>query len=384
MKLLFISYYYGEDFAAGIQNERFIRAISGNCEELSVVTRYYSINRGEITVVNSSTNRVIKLFENYFLSFLNGVLSFDEMKWMLKVFFYVRKRKFDFDIVHINSSPYLIQLLGFYFKFIEKKKWVMHLLDPISDNSYINNHRLSKGLLRIMEWFMIKHADYVIVNNQRMYDKLSTRYKKCVSKISVLSQISPKMRFFNLSSNQKLEIMHAGTIYGKRNLKFVVKTLCILQNRRCNIQDLKISFIGSVSKSNMNYFLENGFSDVVDFLNPVSHANLEEKLKFASALLLIDGFEDEGLFAPSKLYDYLSYNKIIFAITPNRSVTRDLIQKNGHLCFGEAEEVELANAIQSLLTNRNYFVGSFNNNWINECSAESISAQYCAIINSRY
>ena len=75
----------------------------------------------------------------------------------------------------------------------------------------------------------------------------------------------------------------------------------------------------------------------------------------ADGLLLIDSLDCEGVFFPSKLCEYFSFQRIIFAITPKSGITSDLLTEAGHLFFSDGEEELLSDSLLNILKNLQSF-----------------------------
>nr|WP_315217746.1 hypothetical protein [uncultured Flavobacterium sp.] len=383
-KIIFISYYYDEGFASGIQNSRFVESLLSADLEVLVVYRFSNKNNIANSIqIESPKFLVLKSIFYKFFPKTAGVLSIDEFFWILKVILHLRKIANTYDVIHVVSFPFYIQFIGLYFKNFKKKKWVMQLLDPISDNNYVNTNNISNFLLNHIEKKIVGSADLVFLNNRRIQNILELRYPNMKSKFCMLPLLTdPKIKTSN-SLFEKITLCHSGSLYGFRNIDFIVNSLCLIKDRILKEKKIEILFIGNCPPYEIKKVIDNDLSEIIIFIPYMPQINLYEYLSKSDGLLLIDSMAVEGVFTPSKLCEYFSFQKIIFAITPKESVVTDILEGTNHLCFNNGDEVLFSESILEIIENREKFSNSFNKNIYKEYLPDKIVKDYNLMINSK-
>jgi hypothetical protein len=92
--------------------------------------------------------------------------------------------------------------------------------------------------------------------------------------------------------------------------------------------------------------------------------------------------DSEGVFFPSKMCEYFSFQKIIFAITPKTSATSYMLEESGHLFFSEGEEELLSNSLLSILKDSNYYNNAFDKNYYTKFLPKEISNGYMKLLKT--
>lgn len=381
-KALFIFYYYSKGYAAGIQNERLISGLEYYPFDYEIIYRYSR---------NTSIQKALQISSPQ-LEFLNKIINFlipgvipiirlDEILWTLIVILRIRRSPDEYNFIHIASSPFFIQLIGNYFKARKKIKWVVQLLDPVSDNFFINTKPASRYLLSWLEKVVINKSDLVITNNQRLGNKLKYRYQEVIDKLFIIPPVTDKNLRGTSKRNKDITIIHSGGIYGYRTLDYLIKSLRLFNDKYKLSDALEIQLIGNCSEGEREKVKNNQLENQIKFVDYLERAELNMRLAKADAFLVIDALNYEGIFFPTKLCEYFSLNKIIFAITPRESITSDIITESKHLCFSNNEEEKFADALFNLVKDRNCY-NQFDKNYFRKYSHDIVALDYLSAIDS--
>jgi hypothetical protein len=381
-KVLFVSYYYGEGYASGIQNKRLVESLLKKGIEINVVCRYSDHKSiGIIDKINSPNFNWFNFFQNKIFPGLSHVINIAEIFWIIKVIIFYKKRFKKYNFIHIASSPFLIQFIGSYAKKLYGCKWIVQLLDPVSDNNYINSSNYANVILKKLEKSVVSSSDLVLFNNNRLLSKFTARYITQCDKFKFLHHCTYESVHESSCRNKKFTIYHSGSLYAGRKIDFLVQSLVYLRNITNSLTELEICFVGNCSKENMDIVFLNKLEDIITFRNYISFDEMNKLLMCADALLTIDALGIECNFAPSKLCEYFSFQKPIFAITPNLGVTSDVLFNTGHQCFHEGEEFKLAIEFDRILSNRNNLNKNFNKNLYKSYLPENVSMEYLNFLN---
>lgn len=382
-KILYISYFYGEGYASGIQNIRLVKALEAMNVNCDVICRFTKNTENERLIkIHFPDWKKLNTLQFKLFPGLNGIISFDQICWVFKVLFIMRKKLKDFDIIHISSSPFFIQLLGFFFVKCNNGKWIVQLLDPISDNNYINSSRYGFFLLRLIERFIVKNSNIILFNNKRMLSKYSERYPDSIHKYKMLFHVTNDGIITSDVKYTKITLYHIGSLSALRKIDFLVNTLNVLRTEIGQLNDFQFIFIGTCSLQDKELVKINNLENVIVFQDYMSFEEMNRKVCKADGLILIDALGSEGVFAASKLCEYFSFQKIIFAITPKEGVTKDILTETGHLCFDVGDEKKFALALKNLFLNRNFYVNKFNELIYQNYLPKRIAVEYENIIAS--
>jgi len=380
-KILFISYYYGEGYAAGIQNKRLTDALTSHGIDSKVICRFCKISDNDnIYKINFPNWKKLNFLQYKLFPGLNGIITIDQIFWLLKVLFFLRKRFKEFEYIHIASSPFLIQLLGYYIKKRSKCKWVVQLLDPISDNNYMNTYKYGMKILKKIEKMTVKNADLILFNNNRLLKKFQERYCDYQSKFKTLLHVTDKNIITSDLRNKKVTLYHTGSLSALRKIDFLVKSLLKLRGISDKITELEIHFVGDCSIQDKNMVKQHKLENIILFSDYVTFNEMIALLSRADALIIIDSIGSEGVFAASKLCEYFSFQKPILAITPKEGVTSDILKSTGHLCFDVGDEELLANELAKMLFNRKWLDDKFNKSIFENYLPENIAKNYLQLI----
>jgi hypothetical protein len=91
-----------------------------------------------------------------------------------------------------------------------------------------------------------------------------------------------------------------------------------------------------------------GLDGVVQFSGRIANAECDAILETADALLVVDAPATESVFLPSKLFDYLPFDRPIVGLTPANGASADLLREL-ECPVAEPDDVEaIANVIEGL------------------------------------
>jgi hypothetical protein len=380
-KTLFIMYYYGDGYAAGNQNRRLIDSIASKELDYNVICRYSSISdKAYIKKISTSKCWILNGILYKIFPGLNSVTSFDELFWIIKVLVYLRKKSKKYYYIHIVSSPFFIQLIGHFINTRKQTKWIVQLLDPITDNSYIKPSKLGSFCLNRIERFVARNSDLILFNNDRLLNRFKVRYPNLKDKFRLLLLITDSIIVSDNQKNEKITLFHGGSLYGLRKIDFLIAALNKLKIITDKIRLIEIHFLGNFPQHDRDLVMQNDLEKIVLFHKYMPFEQMSVLLGKADALIIIDALESEGIFTPSKLCEYFSFEKPIFAITPKESVTSDFLSGTGHLCFNEGEEDQLAVELSNLIKDRNYFDGKFNKHLYENHLPNRIAEKYIEML----
>ena len=189
---------------------------SGGVESYIVKITNFLQENNDVTIICSSTNKTTKndnIIELYTGKFLRKSI------YNIRLYFYVKKHKNEFDLIHINGEN------GFFIPLIKNTKTVMTLHGSMLENTIVNiknfNFRsiisyITGMALGYMEIFACKRANKIIAVSKHIRTYFSEHAGR--NDINYIPTCINKMDTINISETDKLRIAEMKSKY---------KTVCL-------------------------------------------------------------------------------------------------------------------------------------------------------------
>ena len=284
----------------------------------------------------------------------------DQVVWIRRLMLEVKNnfQQEDFEALITFGHPWSDHLAGLQIQQYLNIPWIAHFSDPWSDNPYYLN--ISKKQLHRMqnqEKAVIRAADSIIFTNPATVNLVMKKYPgQLKAKVSVIPHGFEKKLVRgvrNISRKRhKLRIVHTGNLYGPRSPEGLLKAIATLKNKGELYKEIEVSFVGQVKYLStwQSYITKNQLSTQVRFSPSVSYRDSLKIASEADVLLLIDAPNDrESVFLPSKLIDYLVYNRPILGLTPKKGVSAELLRKLGCPVAPPDDPGEIASTLGELI-----------------------------------
>jgi hypothetical protein len=233
------------------------------------------------------------------------------------------------------GQPWTDHLAGLQFKEQSRLPWVAHFSDPWADSPYINTSNWVKNKRREMEEAVIKSADAVVFVSQQTADLVMQKYPDgWRNKAHIVPHGFEVLETMGLPStkagDQPVEFVYTGNFYGPRTPQTLLDAASLLISRPEYKNLFRLRFVGPISAAIKTKVQESGLADIVLFEGAVPFSKSQEFCQQADVLLVIDApSESASVFLPSKLIDYMAFNKPILGITPLSGSSADLIRQLG-------------------------------------------------------
>ncbi len=258
------------------------------------------------------------------------------------------------DVVITTGPPHSLHLIGMQLQKKQNVKWIADFRDPWTTIHYHKSLRLNKSSERKhkqLETSVLKSADVITVTSPTTKKEFQAITEKPIEVITNGFDVSEKIE---IEMDSKFSISHIGSLLSERNPEILWKVLADISKENASFKnELQLKFAGAVSgevKQSLQKFqlLEN-----CKFLGYVSHSEAL-KLQHKSQVLLlveIDRVETRAII-PGKLFEYLSAERPIIALGPNKSDIEGIIaETNSGKFFNYADAENLKIEILRLYKN---------------------------------
>lgn len=127
----------------------------------------------------------------------------------------------------------------------------------------------------------------------------------------------------------KINLLHAGTLLGPRNPKFLLQAISELnQENEDFAQKVTFTFIGKVNKALTDVISRNDLKNVTFLTSRMSYKKSLQLIEQADASFVIEAIADFSPFLPGKVADIAFAEKPIIGLSPKKSEVRRLLGDN--------------------------------------------------------
>jgi glycosyltransferase involved in cell wall biosynthesis len=258
--------------------------------------------------------------------------------WIIPAIYEGRKviRKYGNDVVLCTfSNPWSDHIIGLYLKWKFKIPWIAHFSDPWASNPYIQWSSGIKNLQIKMENSVIEAADQVVFVSEETRTLFSEHYGYKINKKSVaISHISaPELENMRRSRpiQKRMLLTHAGDFYGPRTPKYFLQALYELKKEKnYSLVPPRVLLIGNIDPKYQLMIQEKGLQDIVEIHSPVPYIESLQYIVDSDVLILIDALsDDQSVFFPSKLVEYIGSGNPVLAMTPINGTSARVIRETG-------------------------------------------------------
>jgi O-antigen/teichoic acid export membrane protein len=255
-------------------------------------------------------------------------------------------------VIFSSHPPIATHLAALLLKLRYGNPWIADFRDPLIGNALRTGLR---GLAFDLptEWLIFHFADVVIANTETVRDDWLRRHPAQADKIRLIwNGFDPEDGFAATPSprHARRRIAHAGTVYGDRSPAPLLASLTrLIDAGRLRPDAFSLTLLGPVEERSFNPDhplgdrLRRAGCLAVDS-RMAAKEEAQALILDADILLLLDivaqGRASSQL--PAKIFDYLRAGRPILAITPHRSVIRDVLAGAGvpHLCIAADDPQE--------------------------------------------
>jgi glycosyltransferase involved in cell wall biosynthesis len=293
----------------------------------------------------------------------NGLLSFIRGNFFIpdpKIFWVNPSIKFlntflktnKIDVIISTGPPHSMHLIAQKLKQKNNIKWIADFRDPWTDlyyNKEFNQLSFAKNRNRKLEIAVLKNADCVLT----VSNSLKKEFVKQAKRVEVITNgfDSEVLEQNTVNLDEKFSISYIGLLPKQSNPKLFFSALRKICFENANFKrDLKLNFIGDISEDVKHEIQINNLSENTEFMEYVPHKKaIEYQQKAQVLLLLIPNIENAQGILTGKLFEYLTTNRPIFAVSPpNIDLEQILEETNTGFVLDYHDELKIKKVIEGL------------------------------------
>jgi len=325
----------------------------------------------------NSNGSVVKKIWKFVKDFFTDIFQFPDkhVGWLPFAFFKALRiiRKNKIDVIYSSSPPHSVHIISTLLKIITRKKLIIEFRDPWSrspwhierdSNTY---ERLKHYFLKKLESFVVTYTDYVILITQEMKINFTSYYKHIPPEkfVVLYNGYDPdiknefaqrKKADVSDSNNLPIVFTHTGTLYKLRDpspILLAIKNMYeqnLLSKKNCLFQFIGVITDDLIHVKKLTHDL--GIHEFVKFLPPIPSQEVYKILLNSNILMLIQPVTKLQL--PGKFYDYICFNKPIFAVGETGGSTENMIKNRFGLFADYNDKNEIQNSIKTLIEDPDY------------------------------
>jgi hypothetical protein len=315
-----------------------LRAVSGknknqklDCNEKPAAVFLYA---------DETFRKEINLFTR-FKDFVSELLTFPDYAqgWIIPAIHrgaqIIRQNKIE--VIFATATPWSSLVVGYFLKKMSGAKLIVDFRDPWITNPFSDKTRwfVFKKVESFLEKRIVKAADFVTLNTRELTKEFQTKYKFIPEeKFHTLingydSKELENIQPVELSHNQdKLVLSHIGGLYGLRDPAPVFKAIIEIRKQKPQLAS-RIIFqqIGGLDlEYDLNaYIKENDMEGAFIDYGPLEYSQALKHMAASDMLLIIQ--QNTTTQIPSKLYEYIYFNKPIVSIGTEKGALANLIKE---------------------------------------------------------
>lgn len=255
------------------------------------------------------------------------------------------------DIIFSTGGPASSHLAAVVNGLILRKPVILELQDPLVGNGIGRNSR-SAMLLAALEKFIVRFSNKVAYVTQQAAREAQERYGTnnitCIypGAKNYIEQTDRKQT----NTNEKLRLVHLGTIYSTRNFNTLITAIdSLIESNQLKESEIELINLGDIYDFKDDYLKKSYFKQY-----PIRPR--EEAIKFAATSdinLIIQHTDPRSTTTiPYKTYDYLNIGRPILGLTNNQELS-SMLKDYGHAAVDVNNPPEIAKVLIDLKMKKN-------------------------------
>lgn len=233
------------------------------------------------------------------------------------------------------AQPWFDHLVGLQLRRRSGLPWVAHFSDPWVDSPYYDD--VPPALRRRWEEeeaAVIDSCDAVVFTSSETAELVMRKYATSrQSKVFVVPhgfdpELTPERP--PRRRDGRLRIVHTGDFYeGRRSPSGLLRAIAMLLQRPPWRDRLELVLVGAVPETYRHEAEALGLGAAITYLGRLALRETSAAAATADVLVSIDAPAERSVFLPSKLIDYLAFEKPILGLTPAEGAAARLLRALG-------------------------------------------------------
>jgi hypothetical protein len=238
---------------------------------------------------------------------------------------------------------------------VPRMKWAAQFSDPWVDNPYTawtDSSDLEAASRQERE--VIAQADSVVFVSDNTTDLVMQKYPPdWREKVSVVPHLLDldlmPLTKPTTSKGDRIRLVHTGSLYaGERVPSGLFTALHELDQYGKDSFGFEFQFVGWVPAEGIKQTHHSDLEDSISWTTPLYYKPCLTEMANADVLVVIDADFDISPFLPSKISDYLLFDKPILGLTPAGSATSRLLERLGYPSAGPNDVPAIKNSLLAL------------------------------------
>jgi hypothetical protein len=231
-------------------------------------------------------------------------------------------------------------------------RWAAHFSDPWVDNPYVPQRSGPElEAARRQEREVVEQADAVVFVTEDAADLVMRKYPpEWRHKVHVISHLldldwQPPLSFGPANSD-RLRLLHTGNLYnGIRAPNGLFETLSDYHSDA----PFTFRFVGWAPDSALKSLGDASRRGLISWTSPLYYSPCLKEMAGADVLVVIDADFAASPFLPSKIFDYLLFDKPMLGLTPANSATARFLKQLGYPVVGPNDVGGIRETLEKLI-----------------------------------
>ncbi len=258
------------------------------------------------------------------------------------------------EVIITTGPPHSVHLIGMKIKNTLDVRWISDFRDPWTTIGYHQKLKLGKRAKQKhlkLEKQVLNTADTIIVTSPTTKKEFEIKTTK---PIYVITNGYDQIKDSEVVLDKKFTISHIGSLLSGRDPKILWESLSeLIQENKEFKNDFQLQLIGAVSQDVLTTINNHQLNKHCNLLGYLPHDEVLAIQQSSQVLLLIEiNSEETRCIIPGKLFEYLSANRPVLALGPNRwDVFHILNKTGGGTGYLYSEKIALKEKIVSFYNN---------------------------------
>lgn len=267
------------------------------------------------------------------------------------------------DVIFSFANPQISNVIGAMLHDMTEIPYIAHFSDPWFDNPLETRSVFQRIKTRLLERYVVKHSDRVVIVNHVLRDLIMKKYPSEWSRKAVVILHCYDPADYPKESkepNRVFTLRYIGAFYQKRNPEPLFHAIAkLLARPEVRARGFRLELVGAdlgyagYSKDNLTAALKKfGLEDSVAVTPAVSYPESLKLMHSADCLIVIDADIPGSPFLPCKPIDYAGSGTPIVGITPVGSPTSWFLENLGYKSFDYAHLEGLTDHLADMICGR--------------------------------